>query len=96
MKDQSKYSEAIREFEEAIRLGPTDFGLPHLFLGEVKLRQGDKEAAKLRFSTSTELNDFLTLGHYYLYSMYMEEGDTVKANQRLSKIKEYSPGLIQQ
>lgn len=94
-RDQSTYNDAIREFEESIRKGPTNFGMAHMYLGELKMRQGDKDAAKLRLSTATELDDFLTLAHYYLYNIYSEEGDTVRANQRMQKIIEYSPGFLQ-
>ena len=95
-RDKTKLNEAIDLFQKTIDEGPTNFGTPYQFIGELYLRQGNKEQALQNLEKAVEIDDYNVLAHYYLYSLKTESGDTSGAQSHIEKIMKYSPEMLQQ
>lgn len=93
-RDKSKINESIKEFNESIRKGPSEFSLPYQFIGELYLKSGNNAKAKEYLQKSIELDDFSVLGHLYLYEIYAKENNLIEATKHYERLKLISPGIL--
>jgi arabinofuranosyltransferase len=94
-RDKAKINDAIALFQKTIAEGPAEFGTPYQFIGELYLKQGDKQKGLENLQKAIEVDDYNVLAHYYLYTLKMESGDSVSANIHIQKIMQYSPEMLQ-
>lgn len=94
-RDKTKINDAIALFQKTVAEGPPEFGTPYQFIGELYLKQGDKQKGLENLEKAVEIDDYNVLAHYYLYSLKMETGDSTAANGHIQKIMQYSPEMLQ-
>ncbi len=94
-RDNTKINDAIGLFQKTIAEGPPEFGTPYQFIGELYLKQGDKQKGLENLEEAVEIDDYNVLAHYYLYSLKMESGDSTAANGHIQKIMQYAPEMLQ-
>jgi len=82
-----RFGEAEQVFREAIRLNPNEPALYH-HLGELKIRQGDKQQALIAFHQATILNSEDIETYLELARIYRETGRTTEALQIYRRILE--------
>lgn len=93
-KDKSRSQIAINEFKQSIETGPSNFGLPYQYIGDIYMQSGNKEQAIESYKKSVEINEYNILASYQLYQILSEKGDTVNAKIYLQKIQKYDPELL--
>ncbi|MBK7160343.1 MAG: tetratricopeptide repeat protein [Ignavibacteria bacterium] len=93
-KDKSRSQIAINEFKQSIENGPSNFGLPFLYIGDIYLQSGNKEQAIESYKKAVEINEYNILANYQLYQLLSEKGDTLNAKNYLQKIQKYDPEIL--
>ena len=93
-KDKSRSSIAINEFKQSAETGPSNFGLPYQYIGDIYLQSGNKEQAAESYKKAIEINDYNILAHYQLYQLFSEKGDTANARNSFMKIQKYDPEML--
>ena len=93
-KDKSRSQIAITEFKQSIETGPSNFGLPYQYIGDIYLQSGNKEQAIESYKKSVEINEYNILANYQLYQLLSEKGDTMNAKNYFQKIQKYDPEIL--
>ena len=84
--------EAIAEYQEAIKLAPTQPGL-HEELGSEYRRAGKPQEAEVAFNRELEIDPFNALARYNLGVLAIEKGDGAKAKEFIESALKQRPGL---
>jgi len=93
-RDKTKGQVALSEFKQSLDTGPSGFGLPYQYMGDILLQMGKKDQAIEQYKKAVEVNDHNVLSHYQLYQLYSEKGDTVNAKISIDKVRQYDPEIL--
>lgn len=93
-KDKTKLNEAISLYMQAAAEGPPKWSAPYEKTAEIYLQQKNTNKAFENYKKAVELDDYSVMSHYYLYQIYLQNGDTVNAQQSLEKVRKYSPDIF--
>jgi tetratricopeptide (TPR) repeat protein len=93
-RDKSKLKEAVDLFNRTLEIAPSDFAEPYQMIGDIYLQAKDKDRAIEYYKKAVERNDYSIMSHYYLYYIYLEKNDTLKAIEHLNKVRKYSPDML--
>jgi len=93
-KDKTKINEAIKLFEQAVTEGPSGWGTPYQFIGDLYLQTKNTAKAIENYKKAIDTDDYNILAHYHLYQNAIENKDTNTAIFHLNKIRKYSPDLL--
>ncbi len=85
---------AINEFKQSIENGPSNFGLPYQYIGDIYMQSGNKEQAIESYKKAVEINEYNILANYQLYQLLSEKGDTLNAKNYYQKIQKYDPEIL--
>jgi tetratricopeptide (TPR) repeat protein len=90
--DAERPLEAIAEYEEAIKLAPTQPGL-HEELGSEYRLAGKPEEAEAAFNRELEIDPFNALARYKLGVLAIERGDGPRAKEFIEAALRQKPGI---
>lgn len=93
-RDKSKAQTALSEFKKSLEIGPSGFGLPYQYIGDIYLQMGNKREAIESYKRAVEIDDYNVIAHYQLYQLYSELGDTSNALTSIQKIQKYDPEIL--
>lgn len=63
-------------------------------LGDLYMQNKNREKAIENYKKAIEIDDYNIMAHYSLYQIYLQEKDTVNAQQQIDKILKYSPDML--
>jgi len=90
--DAERHLDAIAEYQEAIKLAPTQPGL-HEELGSEFRNAGKPQEAEAAFEKELEIDPHSVLARYKLGVLAIERGDGAKAKELIEKALKQKPGL---
>ena len=90
--DAERHLDAIGEYQEAIKLVPTQPGL-HEELGSEFRNAGKPQEAEAAFLRELEIDPFNVLARYKLGVLAIENGDGARAKQLIEAALQQKPGL---
>jgi tetratricopeptide (TPR) repeat protein len=90
--DADRPLEAITEYEEAIKLAPTQPGL-HEALGSEYRAAGKPQEAEAAFLRELQIDQFNALARYKLGVLTIEKGDGAKAKELIEAALRQKPGI---
>jgi len=90
--DADRPLEAITEYEEAIKLAPTQPGL-HEALGSEYRAAGKPQEAEAAFNRELEIDPFNALARYKLGVLAIEKGDGAAAKELIEAALRQKPGI---
>lgn len=93
-KDKSRSQIAINEFKQSAETGPSNFGLPFQYIGDIFMQSGNKEQAIESYKKAVEINEYNVLANYQLYQLLSERGDTLNAKNYFQKIQKIDPEIL--
>ena len=70
---------AFQHFQNAIELGPRDFGQPYEAIGHIYMDEGSFEDAIKYLNTAIEIDDHSAIAQHCLGYIYLSEKDYIKA-----------------
>lgn len=91
--DGERYSDAIYEYLEAIKLAPTQPGL-HEELGSVYRNANKMDEAEAAFQRELEIDPHNVLARYKLGVLVLEKGDGPRAKELIEAALKEKPGLL--
>src|SRR5579859_8265567 len=92
--DAERHLDAIAEYQEAIKLAPTQPGL-HEELGSEFRNAGKPQEAEAAFEKELEIDPYNVLARYKLGVLAIERGDGAKAKGLIGEALKQKPGLRQ-
>lgn len=90
--DAERHLDAVAEYEEAIKLAPTQPGL-HEELGSEFRNAGKPQEAEAAFERELEIDPFNVLARYKLGVLAIEKTDGARAKQMIEAALQQKPGL---
>src|SRR5215468_953183 len=90
--DAERHLDAIAEYQEAIKLAPTQPGL-HEELGSEFRNAGKPQEAEAAFEKELEIDPHNVLARYKLGVLAIERGDGAKAKELIEEALKQKPGL---
>ena len=90
--DAERHLDAIAEYQEAIKLAPTQPGL-HEELGSEFRNAGKPQEAEAAFEKELEIDPYNVLARYKLGVLAIERGDGAKAKGLIGEALKQKPGL---
>ncbi len=93
-KDRANSQKALNEFQKSLDIGPSSFGLPYLYMGDIYLQQNKKDLAMENYKKAVERDESIVLANYQLYQLYSQKGDSANAKISLDRILKYDPEIM--
>jgi len=84
----------LDRLKETLEVGPKDFAWGYEYMGRSYFLMGNIKEGKKYAQRAVEMDDYCTLAHLLLQSIYLNEGDTTAALQEESKILLHNPEVI--
>jgi tetratricopeptide (TPR) repeat protein len=85
----------LDRLKEILEVGPKDFARVYEYIGHCNFLMGNKKECKKYAQKAIEMDDYSTLAHMLLCTIYLQEGDTTAATQENDKIRLHNPEMLE-
>ncbi len=93
LRQAGKGQEAIEKLKQVISIGPEDFALPHMLLGQYYYGAQDFSEAETYLKKAIELDKYSVMAHFCLARIYLSDGRLEEAKEEKRKVLLYNPAF---